>query len=58
MEAFIYVFTAEARDRLLRLGYSLLRSDDKAHTYVFANRKEQLFSAGDFGFVLSSTMTY
>ena len=33
---FIYVFDSAARDKLLKAGFTLLRSDAKNNTYVFA----------------------
>ena len=35
MERFIYVVGEEARDRLVNMGYRLLREDKAKHIYVF-----------------------
>lgn len=38
MERFIYVVGEEARDRLVNMGYCLLREDKAKHIYVFLNQ--------------------
>ena len=37
MSAFIYVFDESAKEKLLALGYTLLKQDEDSDTYIFAN---------------------
>ena len=46
MERFIYVVGEEARDRLVNMGYRLLRED------------KQKFSCTDIQFAMSDTLTF
>lgn len=54
---FIYVFSEDARDRLLRLGFQQLKDDVTSHTYVFANDKAMFAEMPD-ECVLSDTLTF
>ena len=55
MERFIYVVGEEARDRLVNMGYCLLREDKAKHIYVFLNQDNQKFSCTDIQFAMSDT---
>ena len=58
MEKFLYVFNKEARDRLLEANYTLLKSDEKNETYVFANQMDMTFALADISFIRSNTLTF
>ena len=58
MEKFLYVFNKEARDRLLAANYTLLKSDEKNETYVFANQMDMTFALADISFIRSNTLTF
>lgn len=55
---FIYVFRVEDRDKLLALGYRLLKSDDSQGMYIFENLGLVKFSINDMKFVLTDTLTF
>lgn len=58
MEKFLYVFNKEARDRLLAANYTLLKSDEKNETYVFANQMDMTFALADISYIRSNTLTF
>lgn len=58
MNSFVYVFSEDARDAMIEMGYTLLKSNEEGKTYVFANEMMQTFSGKDFPFVLSDTLTF
>ena len=58
MEKLLYVFNKEARDRLLAANYTLLKSDEKNETYVFANQMDMTFALADISFIRSNTLTF
>lgn len=58
MERFIYVIGGDARDRLVNMGYHLLREDEAKHIYVFLNQDNQNFSCADIQFAMSDTLTF
>lgn len=43
----IYVFSKSARDKLLKRGYKLFKSDDKNEAYIFLNSTDVNFSLGE-----------
>ena len=56
---FIYVFSDKDKDALISLGYTLIKSDERAGVFIFANNKDiARFAASDINFVLSSTLTF
>ena len=58
MEKFLYVFNKEARDRLLEANYTLLKSDEKNETYVFANQMDMTFTLADISYIRSNTLSF
>ncbi len=58
MENFIYVFSEDAYEKLTRLQYKLVKSDFEKGVFVFLNDEQQKFSAEDFKFALSDTLTF
>lgn len=58
MDNFIYVFTKSDRDRLLSLGFTILKADESTDIYVFVNNGQQKFTVDDMKFALSDTLTF
>ena len=58
MKDFIYVFDEKARDKLLAMGYALLKTDERNKVYVFKNSDIQTFSTKDFSYITSNTLTF
>lgn len=58
MEKFVYVFSEADRDTLLSLGFTLMKSDDLQHTYVFENKDILNFETSKMRMVFSDTLTY
>lgn len=58
MEKFIYVYSSEARDKLIAANYKLLKSDDRNRTYVFLNENKLSFEKLDVSYILSDVMTF
>jgi len=58
MGKFIYTIHSEARDRLLKLGYVLLKQDERNNIYVFENKPGVDLSFMDNGYILSDTLTF
>ena len=54
---FIYVFCAEARDNLLKRGYTLLHKDERQKVWVFENKGDNPFPNNDYAYVLSDTLS-
>jgi len=57
-ENFIYVFSEDARERLLQMQYQLLKRDERNHVYVFVNKTNQNFECDGVDFILSNTLTF
>lgn len=55
---FLYVMDKESRDRLLALGFELLKANDKNTIWVFVNKSEQAFDSVDVPCVVSDTLTF
>lgn len=58
---FIYVFNSDTRDKLIALGYRLLKTNDSRNIYVFENSKRLTFSENEtnnFKLVFSDTLTF
>lgn len=53
---FIYVMDTESRNKLIELGYDLLKSNDKV--WIFANKHEMEFSSDDIPCVISDTLIF
>lgn len=58
---FIYVFSLQDRDKLIKLGCKLIRSDESKNIYTFSNLNndgEMVFSANDIKYIMSDTLTF
>lgn len=58
MEKFIYVFSKEARDKLLSQGLKLLCSDNDNETYVFENETSLSFSLSGISVIKTNTLMF
>lgn len=58
MTKFVYVFAEDARDKLISLGYNLVKADCRQNIYVFENKQTFTFSLNEMEFVLSDTLTF
>ena len=58
MGNFIYVFSVDAYNKLIKLQYKVIKSDFEKGVFVFLNEDSQKFSDGDFKFTLSDTLTF
>lgn len=58
MKKFIWVFTEEARDKLLQDNYILIKSDLKNNIFIFENKKEMSFALSSVSYILSDTLTF
>ncbi len=57
-EKFIYVFSTEARDKMLAAGYKLLKSDERNETYIFENNPSLTFACLNISTIKSNTLTF
>jgi len=55
---FIYVMDTESRDKLVNLGYELLKENETKTIWVFVNKSDQSFDAVDVPCVVSDTLTF
>lgn len=58
MEHFLYVFSERERDAMLAMNYTLIKSDETKHIYVFENREELHFDLTDVNAIPSDTLTF
>lgn len=58
MYKFIYVYTPDARDKLLAKGYKLMKSDEQNKMYIFINNEKLSFSTLDVSYILSDSITF
>ena len=58
MKKFIYVLSKEDRDKLLELGYTLFKSDEKNDVFVFINEERLAFQNTDVRYVLQDTIVF
>lgn len=56
--AFIYVFDKVARDKLISLGYRLVKENPKDFIYVFENKDSVVFEENEIQVVFSNTLTF
>lgn len=57
-EKFVYVFSKDARDKLLAAGFLLLKSDDRNETYIFENNVGLSFALEKISTIKSNTLTF
>lgn len=61
---FIYVNSEQDRDKMLALGYVLMKADARNHIWIFRNKDSEEFSCNKgithagVQFVLSDTLTF
>lgn len=54
---FIYVYKKEDKDRLIKLGFKLLKKDEKNGIWCFINTNDSQ-EVFDFGVLYSNTLTF
>jgi len=57
---FIYVMSEQDKDKMLALGYVMMKEDAKNRMWVFLNKDTKTFSGDKAGiqFILSNTLTF
>lgn len=55
---FIYVMDVESKDKLINLGYELLKNDEKNTIWVFSNKEDRQFDSLDIPCVVSDVLTF
>lgn len=57
---FIYVMSEQDKDKMLALGYAMMKEDVKNHMWVFLNEDTKTFACNEAGiqFILSNTLTF
>lgn len=55
---FLYVMDTESRDKLLNLGFELLKENGKKTVWVFVNKPDQTFDVVDVPCVVSDVLTF
>ena len=58
MSKFIYLFNRDARDKLLSLGFTILKNNEKDNIFVFENSQTMNFSLSNEEFVFSDTISF
>lgn len=58
MSKFVYVFSDEAKEKLLELGYTMLAQDEHAGFCVFANNADVDGDLSGFRYTKSNTMAF
>ena len=58
MDKFIYVFSEEDYNTLLKAGYKLLKSNQTKNIYVFENQQQMHFDLNTVNAVSSSVLTF
>lgn len=58
MHAFIYVFSTEDRDKLIAMGYKLLKANDVSGQYIFTSNGNYVFSDSEIKYVMSDVLTF
>ena len=58
MGKFIYVFSEEARDKLLSCGHKMLGSNDPDGVFVFARSDNMVFDLDDISYIESDTLSF
>ena len=55
---FIYVFSTEDKDTLLKVGFTLLKEDARNSIYVFGRNNALTFALADVSYVETDTLTF
>lgn len=59
MKLFIYVFSEDVKQYLIKKGFTLLKEDPQNGIYVFKNEPDiDLYSLSSSTFALSDTLTF
>ncbi len=57
-EKFVYVFSKEARNKMIAAGYKLIKSDEKNKQYIFENNPVLTFSNLDISTIKSNMLSF
>lgn len=57
-EKFVYVFSKEARDRLLKNGMTMIASYEKKDIYIFVNEESMNFALDGVDYLRSNKLTF
>lgn len=55
---FIYVFSKDDRDVLLKVGFTLLKEDTRNSIYVFGKSNSLTFALTEVSYIESDTLTF
>lgn len=55
---FIYVFSKDDRDILLKTGFTLLKEDTRNSIYVFVKSNSLTFALTEVSYIESDTLTF
>lgn len=55
---FLYVIDTKSRDKLISLGYKLLKEDDERSIWIFVNKEDLTFDSADVLCVVSDTLSF
>lgn len=55
---FIYVFSKDDRDVLLKAGFTLLKEDTRNSIYVFGKSNSLIFALTEVSYIESDTLTF
>ena len=61
---FIYVMSEQDKDKMISLGYMMMKEDTRNHIWVFKARDTEKFSSNEeiskagIHFILSNTLTF
>jgi|GEM_PF-3109009 len=58
MGNFIYVFDQEGKEKLMSMGYELLKSNEEKGIHVFINKDRLDFALASSPYVVTDTLTF
>lgn len=58
MHKFIYVFSRKDGEKLLSLGYRLMKYDETQDIWIFLNDEHLSFEKGDMSYAMLDTLSF
>lgn len=58
MGRFLYVFSEDARDKLLSRKFEMIKEDNQNNIFIFLNQSDLVFSVNDISYIESNTLTF
>lgn len=55
---FIYVFDEETKDKMIELGYDLIKESKDGKEFVFCFNNNSIYSFSDIKYVVSDVLTF